>query len=82
GNFFCGILLYSKNLKQDIQVTNDIFEKVKDKEFSIQKILKKGDFLLIACLKNPFFADLKIPSELNFKLFRVNLEKIQTLLDN
>lgn len=82
GNFFCGILLYSKSLKQDIQVTNDIFEKVKDKEFSIQKILKKGDFLLIACLKNPFFADLKISSELNFKLFRVNLEKIQTLLDN
>ncbi|AJC94784.1 poly(A) polymerase [Campylobacter volucris] len=82
GNFFCGILLCSKNLKQDIQVTNDIFEKVKDKEFSIQKILKKDDFLLIACLKNPFFADLKISSELNFKLFRVNLEKIQTLLDN
>ncbi|EAJ5678427.1 poly(A) polymerase [Campylobacter lari] len=80
GNFFCGILLYSKKLKEDISSSESIFEKVKDKEFSTQRVLKKDDYLLIASLKNPFFADLKISSELNFKLFRANLEKIQTFI--
>ncbi|MCV3428287.1 poly(A) polymerase [Campylobacter sp. IFREMER_LSEM_CL1904] len=80
GNFFCGILLYSKKLKEDISSSESIFEKVKDKEFSTQRVLKKDDYLLIASLKNPFFADLKISSELNFKLFRANLEKIQAFI--
>ncbi|MCV3397446.1 poly(A) polymerase [Campylobacter sp. RKI_CA19_01116] len=80
GNFFCGILLYSKKLKEDINSNESIFEKVKDKEFSTQRVLKKDDYLLIASLKNPFFADLKISSELNFKLFRANLEKIQAFI--
>ncbi|MCV3552059.1 poly(A) polymerase [Campylobacter sp. CNRCH_2013_0855] len=80
GNFFCGILLYSKKLKEDISSNESIFEKVKDKEFSTQRVLKKDDYLLIASLKNPFFADLKISSELNFKLFRANLEKIQAFI--
>ncbi|EFQ6716663.1 poly(A) polymerase, partial [Campylobacter lari] len=53
---------------------------VKEKEFSTQRVLKKDDYLLIASLKNPFFADLKISSELNFKLFRANLEKIQAFI--
>ncbi|MCR6594276.1 poly(A) polymerase [Campylobacter insulaenigrae] len=80
GNFFCGVLMYSKNLKQDINITNDnIFEKVKEKEFSTQKILKQNDFLLIACLKNPFFADLKISVDLNLRFFKKNLEQIQNL---
>ncbi|WP_139452997.1 poly(A) polymerase [Campylobacter armoricus] len=82
GNFFCGVLLYSKKLKEDISSNESIFKKVKDKEFSTQRVLKKDDYLLIASLKNPFFADLKIPSDLNFKLFRVNLEKIQALISN
>ncbi|EJG9898477.1 poly(A) polymerase, partial [Campylobacter lari] len=76
----CGILLYSKNLKKDINSCENIFEKVKEKEFSTQRVLKKDDYLLIASLKNPFFADLKISSELNFKFFRANLEKIQTFI--
>ncbi|MCV3447843.1 poly(A) polymerase [Campylobacter lari] len=80
GNFFCGILLYSKNLKKDINSCENIFEKVKEKEFSTQRVLKKDDYLLIASLKNPFFADLKISSELNFKFFRANLEKIQAFI--
>ncbi|HEC1770352.1 poly(A) polymerase [Campylobacter sp. CNRCH_2015_0814] len=80
GNFFCGVLLYSKKLKEDINSNESIFEKAKDKEFSTQRVLKKDDYLLIASLKNPFFADLKISSELNFKLFRANLEKIQTFI--
>ncbi|HEC1753297.1 TPA: poly(A) polymerase [Campylobacter lari] len=80
GNFFCGVLLYSKKLKEDINSNESIFEKAKDKEFSTQRVLKKDDYLLIASLKNPFFADLKISSELNFKLFRANLEKIQAFI--
>ncbi|AJC91521.1 hypothetical protein [Campylobacter subantarcticus] len=82
GNFFCGILLYSKKLKEGIQSSENIFDKVKEKEFSTQRVLKKGDYLLIASLRNPFFADLKISSELNFKLFRANLEKIQAFIND
>ncbi|WP_291950177.1 poly(A) polymerase [Campylobacter sp.] len=81
GNFFCGILLYSKYLKQDINFENNIFEKVKDKEFSIQKVLRKDKFALIASLRNPFFADLKTNIDLNFKFFKKNLEQLQSLCD-
>ncbi|AJC86953.1 hypothetical protein [Campylobacter sp. RM16704] len=82
GNFFCGILLYSKKLKQDIISCENIFQKIKEKDFTTQRVLKKDDFLFIASLKNPFFADLKISSELNFKIFRANLEKIQAFINN
>ncbi|AJC85411.1 poly(A) polymerase [Campylobacter peloridis] len=82
GNFFCGILLYSKKLKQDINPCKNIFQKLKEKEFSTQNVLQKDDFLLIASLKNPFFADLKISCELNFKIFKANLNQIKNLISD
>lgn len=79
GNFFCGILLFSENLKP-IDRKDDIFAKVQNKDFNTERIYSKDKYLLIASLKNPFFADLSIASEINFKIFRKNLQILREFL--
>ncbi|EOB2210808.1 poly(A) polymerase [Campylobacter upsaliensis] len=80
GRFFCGICLISK------QVLNggdeeQIYKKVVGKNFELSSYFAKEGRVLIACLANPFFVNLKKNVEENLKIMQGNLEKLNSLFN-
>ncbi|MBZ7942256.1 poly(A) polymerase [Campylobacter molothri] len=77
--FFCGILLQSlnSNKKHDFSDEKNIYTKLKNKNFTLDYILNKNNYFLIATLKNPFFIDLNQNLKDNFEILEKNLISIK-----
>ncbi|WP_417903811.1 poly(A) polymerase [Campylobacter sp. LH-2024] len=77
--FFCGILLQSlnSNKKHDFSDEKNIYTKLKNKNFTLDYILNKNNYFLIATLKNPFFIDLNQNLKDNFEILEKNLNSIK-----
>ncbi|MBZ7950817.1 poly(A) polymerase [Campylobacter sp. LH-2024] len=77
--FFCGILLQSlnSNKKHDFSDEKNIYTKLKNKNFTLDYILNKNNYFLIATLKNPLFIDLNQNLKDNFEILEKNLISIK-----
>lgn len=80
GRFFCGICLISK-LGLNGGDEEQIYKKVVGKNFTLSSYFAKDGRVLIACLANPFFVDLKKSVEENHKTMQENLEKLNSLFN-
>ncbi len=80
--FFCGILLeiLSANQNPSFEDEEQIYIKLKDKNFTLNHIFSKENHYLIATLSNPFFIDMKKDLKSNFKDLEENLNSIKNKL--
>ncbi|EAL5040182.1 poly(A) polymerase, partial [Campylobacter jejuni] len=77
-----GILLeiLSANQNPSFEDEEQIYIKLKDKNFTLNHIFSKENHYLIATLSNPFFIDMKKDLKSNFKDLEENLNSIKNKL--
>ena len=84
GGAFIGVLLALKNAKFKANLPsldeNALFERLSHTDFDTQRLFVKGEFALIASLKNPFFISPKLNLEQNLAQMNANLAQIQALI--
>ena len=84
GGAFIGVLLALKNANFKANLPsldeNALFERLIHTDFDTQRLFVKGEFALIASLKNPFFISPKLNLEQNSAQMNANLAKIQALI--
>lgn len=78
-HFFCGILLEILKSDKNINLGDEeqIYIKLKDKNFTLNHIYSKQNHFLVATLSNPFFIDTKKDMQSNFENLEKNLNSIK-----
>ena len=81
---FMGVLLVLKNAQFKANLLsldeNALFERLSHTDFDTRKLFVRGEFALIASLKNPFFISPKLNLEQNLAQMNANLAKIENLI--
>lgn len=81
---FIGVLLVLQNavFKPNLPSIdeNTLFQRLSNKDFDTQRLFIKGEFALIATIRNPFFVDFRLNLNQNLAQMKANLDKIQSLI--